>query len=244
MAVLVALSYSPWSEKARWALDHHQVPYEEEHYLPMIGEPGLRLRLKKPFGRVTVPVFFDGSRAITDSLEIARYAERSGEGSKLFPAQQLGAIERWNDRSEEALQAGRGLVVARTAVSPPAKREALPPFIPEAVRPLLGGVADLGVRFFLLKYQPSQDERAAEAVIAGVLEELREALKGRTYLVGDAFSFADIAMCAVLQIVRPVDDRYLRIGEATRVCWTTPSLAVRFPDLLKWRDELYARHRR
>jgi glutathione S-transferase len=37
MIELVAVPYSPWSEKARWALDHHALPYRETAYQPLIG---------------------------------------------------------------------------------------------------------------------------------------------------------------------------------------------------------------
>jgi glutathione S-transferase len=47
MRKLVALHYSPWSEKARWALDHHGVAYRYEEYKILLGEPKLRLATKK-----------------------------------------------------------------------------------------------------------------------------------------------------------------------------------------------------
>ncbi len=35
---LIGLHYSPWTEKARWALDRQRVPYAFEEHLPMLGE--------------------------------------------------------------------------------------------------------------------------------------------------------------------------------------------------------------
>ena len=130
MAHLIALSYSPWSEKARWALDHHRVPYRYEEYVPMLGEPLLRLRLRRPTGKVSVPVLLDEGRAFTDSFDIARHAERVGSGDPIFPEAVLAEIMRWNERSNAGLAAGRALTVERTGKSPEAKAEALPPFIP------------------------------------------------------------------------------------------------------------------
>ena len=52
---LVALSYSPWSEKARWALLHHGVPFREIEYVPILGTPWLRWVARRASGRVTVP---------------------------------------------------------------------------------------------------------------------------------------------------------------------------------------------
>src|SRR5689334_2595000 len=98
MHTLVGLHYSPWTEKARWALDHHGLPYTYEEYLPMIGEPALRLRTRRAFGKVSVPVLIDRDEAVFDSWEIARFAEKQGKGSKLFPEDRLHQIRAWNER--------------------------------------------------------------------------------------------------------------------------------------------------
>ena len=88
------------------------------------------------------------------------------------------------------------------------------------------------------------DPAAAEASGVQELEGLREALQqSQRYLVGDRFSYADIAMAVTLRFVSPVENRYLALGPATRTASHHPQLAARFPELLAWRDELYARHR-
>jgi glutathione S-transferase len=243
MSTLVSLAYSPWSQKARWALDHHHVPYRVEPYLPMLGEPLLRARLRRPFGQVTVPVLFTDDGPIADSLAIARYAERMGSGAPLFPLASLDAIERWNARSDVAMRAGRTLVTRRTLESPGAQAEALPKFIPPGARPFLRGMAYAGARYLALKYGLSTDTSPAEEALAAELEALRAALAGRPYLLDD-FTYADIAMAVVLQMVRPVRDAFVRLGPATRDAWTIPSLADRFADLVAWRDALYEKHRR
>ena len=61
MRVFTAIPFSPWSEKARWALDHHQIDYREAPFMPVFGEFALRFRMRKPFGAVTVPNLHDGS---------------------------------------------------------------------------------------------------------------------------------------------------------------------------------------
>ena len=244
MARLVALPYSPWSEKARWALDHHHVPYRFEPYVPMLGEPILRLRTGRLIGPVSVPVLLDGDGAIFDSFAIARHAERNGSGTLLFPAAHLAEITRWNDRSDDALSAGRIAVIAGVTASRAAQEEALPAPIPRALRPALAGLAQLGVRFLASKYSISSDVAGAEAKVAIVLDELRAALDGRAYLLDGELTYADIAAAVTLQMVRPVRDAFLRLGHATRTCWTTASLEKRYPDLLEWRDQLYEKHRR
>jgi glutathione S-transferase len=245
MASLVALHISPWSEKARWALDHHHVPYRVEAYMPMLGEPLLRLRAKRFVGPISVPALFDGDDVLLDSFAIARHAERRGSGTPLFPTAHLAAITHWNDRSNDALTAGRIAFVPRLAADRAAQEEVLPPGIPRALRPALTGVSQLITRFLASKYSISSDALPeAEATCIAFLDELRAALDGRAYLLDGELTYADLAAAVTLQMVRPVRDAFLRLGPATRACWTTPALAARYPDLLEWRDQLYEKHRR
>ena len=114
MTELLGLPYSPWTEKARWALDARRVPYTFRHYQPLLGEPALRIKLRRPTARISVPVLTtsDG-RAIADSADIARWADERGEGPRLFPAEHGAAIARFIALSERALAAGRALSLAR-----------------------------------------------------------------------------------------------------------------------------------
>src|SRR6185369_10337053 len=72
MTELIGIPYSPWSEKARWALDVRRVPYVSRLYKPLVGEPMLRLALRRWRGAVSVPVLReDNGRMLADSLAIA-----------------------------------------------------------------------------------------------------------------------------------------------------------------------------
>lgn len=106
---LVSLEYSPWSAKARWALAHHQVRYRKVAYVPMVAEPWLRWKLRRWSGRVTVPVWIDGERVLTDSLQIAREGERLGRGAPLFPAGCDASREGRNGDPLVWVSLGRGL---------------------------------------------------------------------------------------------------------------------------------------
>ena len=235
MTELLGMTLSPYTEKARFALDHHAIPYRFRQYVPMLGEPGLRLRLKTPFGRVSVPVLFDGGRAVADSFKIARHVDAAGSGAKLFPEEHLADITAFNDRSEAALGAGRALAMRRLIDSPGTREEALPPFVPPALRPALTSMAGLGFAFVRKKYGASDELEGAARTFSAALVTLRETLRGRPYLL-DAFTFADIAMAAPLFGVRPVDAAYVRLGDATRAAFTDESLAREFADLVEWRD--------
>jgi glutathione S-transferase len=86
------------------------------------------------------------------------------------------------------------------------------------------------------------DDDAARETMRQSLLALRAALGGRRTLASD-FSYADLTMAVVLQMVSPVEDRFIRLGEARRRVWTDDVLAREFADLVQWRDDLYAAHR-
>ena len=240
---LVQIRYSPWSEKARWALDHHRVPYRRIEYLTMIGEPLLRLRLGKLRGPATVPALIDRDQIFPDSWSIARHAEAVGSGASLFPADALETIRGFDEQAERLMAAGRARTTARTLESVEALREALP-------KPLhaLGAAglatAKMAARFLQKKY--GTDARTLDEHFRTIEEELsalKRAIEGRDYLVGDGFTYADICTIAALQFVAPIDLKGVRLGPATRAAWTESELSARFADVLAWRDRVYARHR-
>ena len=239
---LIALSYSPWSEKARWTLRHHRIDFRETEYVPMLGMPWLRAMTGRWSGRVTVPTLLADGQVYMDSWEIARWAETNGHGAPLFPTEHAAAIAHWNDRSERVMSAGRALATRRTANDAGAQMEALPPFIPGGVRGLARPVAAAGIRYFTNKYDlaAGTDAERIEA-IRNELLALREALAGAETLWGP-FTFAELSMAMALQFVAPVEGRRPSLKPATRRCWTQAELAAEFPDLLAWRDALLARH--
>ncbi len=245
MTQFISLPYSPWSEKARWALDHHRIERRDIGYVPMLGEPYLRYKLGRFTGRVTVPVLLDEMGVWADSFDIAKRADTIGSSPKLFPEGAEAEIRRWNALSEEVLAASRVLSLRRCAESPAAIQEMLPPFFPRALRPHLIPVGQNAVRFMTRKYSlNATTDAAAEATIRAGLERLASALEGAGgYLLEGRLSYADIVMAVAMQLVAPVDDRYIRLGPETRKRCTVDPLVAKFAGLVKWRDELYQKHR-
>jgi glutathione S-transferase len=242
MRTIYGLRYSGWTEKALWALDHHRVSYRYREHTPLIGEPLLRWRTPKGV-HPSVPMMLDGDGAITGSFNIAKRAEAQGQGAPLFPPESADLINRWEETSDNALKVARAHVLVGMLRNRQAQMESLPGFVPGFLRGLMTPTARMGVRFIARKHQAAADVDAAiEKTVVPALEKLRAELNGRAYLTGD-FTYADIEGAAILQFVRPLDDRYLVIGPGTREVWTHAPLAARFPDLVEWRDGLYAKHR-
>ncbi|MFO0676300.1 MAG: glutathione S-transferase [Polyangiaceae bacterium] len=248
-AELLGLPYSPWSEKARWALDVRHVPYVSRTYAPLLGEPALRFRLKRWRGPVTVPVLrTDDGTMLADSLDIARWADGRGEGPALFPRGRESEVLDWVARSERGLDAGRSLSLHRMLDDDDALREMVPKSLRGTLGPVGVAVGRAGVARTLRKYGGRAEDRARhlETFVAG-LEALRSALAtppnegGVATLLG-TFTFADVAMAQVLAFVAPPAFG-LRIGHASRRAFTDDVLRERFADLLAWRDALYEAHR-
>lgn len=239
MRTLYGLTQSPWTHRARWALDHHGITYRYHEHVPMLGEVLLRRKAKAK--KATVPLLADGDRAVMGSFEIARHAEANGRGASLFPRGRDAEIARWNDVAERMTNVGRAWVFKNLQTSREARAEALPSFMPDAIRGALAPTAGMAVSFLAKKYAVPTDVDAEVAqVMRPALEEVRAALAGKPYLL-ESFSYADITVACALQAVRPHDRA--PIGPGTRAAWTNEALAAEFEDLLMWRDAIHRKHR-
>jgi glutathione S-transferase len=246
MNELLALAYSPWSEKARWALDVRGVPYRYRHYQPLLGELELRLKTRRLRGAVTVPLLTDaGGRVYDDSEQIARFADATGTGPRLFPSQHEAVIAHWIARSEQGLSAGRALALERQLRDDEALLEMVPRNL-RALGSIAARVAEFGVRRSLRKYRAHERSSSEHrAKLRAVLEELRAALaaSGSTpKTILGAFSFADIAAAQILAFVVPPSSG-LKLGKASARGFLDPELSQESADLIAWRDALYAAYR-
>ena len=113
MRTLYGLTQSPWTEKARWALEHHGVAYRYHEHLPFLGEVLLRLkaRPRPPGTKASVPLLVDDDQVLPSSLAIARHADTLGRDKPLFPSGQEREVERWADLSDRMIGAGRARVL-------------------------------------------------------------------------------------------------------------------------------------
>lgn len=231
---LVGESFSPWTQKARWALEYCGIAHHYQEYTPTISEPGLRLRMRAWSGPISVPVLLDGGKVVRGSWNIAAYARESVQGQRLGD---LREAKPWDDLSEAALAEGRTRVVRSVLQSPAALDEALSALFPPALcKPL---------RFIAKDAARRLDRKYAHLVVPGsirtALERTRERIQhsGCDYLLG-AFSYADMVMVVVLETVAPMAVTVPPLGPATRACWTDLSLAAEFSDLLAWRARIIA----
>lgn len=93
---LVTIRFSHYNEKARWALDHHRVPYMERPYLPLMSTFGVLKaggwssgKADRSSTRLSTPLLItDEGKKLHDSALIASYAdERYGTpATSLLPS--------------------------------------------------------------------------------------------------------------------------------------------------------------
>ncbi len=241
---LFGLYYSPWTERARWAMDLYGVEYRYREHSPLIGEWLLRFHARKTgLSRATVPLLIDGPVAVGDSFDIMMHAERISGGDALGTVEP--AVVAWREPVEHAMEETRARVARRVLRDPDALKEAAMAAVPEFLAGVCRPIAALGVRFFSRKYGFELEHAVNGAPrLDAVLSRAREAV-GRSgqYLEGQ-FSAADMMVATLLQAVEPVSDEYLLLGPATRKAWRHEELAEEYRDLLEWRDMVYQRHRK
>ncbi|MBO6940139.1 MAG: glutathione S-transferase N-terminal domain-containing protein [Deltaproteobacteria bacterium] len=236
---LWSLSYSPWSERARWALDYGRAPYRKRSYKPLFDELALRRALGRWRGPVSVPILETEGGVLDGGLAIAEYAEAHGE-QPVIPPEQRSEVLRWDERASAAMSAGRMCSLVRTLRSPASMAELVPPNLQRVPGKL--AIARAGIRRTMRKYAPVTPANPEDALVRA-LEELREALAsghetdGVRHLL-PTFGYADMSIAQILAFVEPPKS-HLRIGDATRETYRDGALAERFADLVEWRDGVY-----
>lgn len=241
---LWSIPYSPWSERARFALDYARAPYEKRTYKPLLGELALRRAVGRWRGPVSVPILETEGGVLEGGFAIADHAQTYGS-RPVLPGPQRDDIVRWDERASAAMSAGRACALERTLDS----RAALIELAPRQLRSLPGTAAltRAGIQRTLRKYRPVTPTNPG-AFLEETLVALKEALEdghetdGVRHLL-PTFGYADISMAQVLAFVEPPSDG-LRLGKANRQTYRDGRLAERYRDLVEWRDALYARFRR
>jgi glutathione S-transferase len=195
---LITIPISHYCEKARWALERAAIPYREEPHLQAIHWVHV---WRAGRGR-TAPVLVTDGTVLTESADILRWADPS-----LYPEPEVAALEAHFDA--ELGPHGRrwmyhriftrpDLVCAYGATGVPRwERAALPRFLPL-------------VKLLINRYLDVDDSTAAESRgrVRAVFDEVGERLSdGRRFLVGDAFTAADLTFAALAASVL-VPSRY------------------------------------
>lgn len=230
MILLVGEAFSPWTIKARWALDYCGIDYAYREYVPTLSEPWLRWKLGKWHRLVSVPVLLTDNEAVCGSWKITEYAAQRSGDCRLGV---LADIQQWDDISERGLAAARTRVVQAILADNQALDESVP-LLPMGSRLLLRPV----VRKVVGRLDRKYAHLALPNAHRDALVDLRDGIErsGTGFLL-DRFSYADISMSVLLEAVVPTTAPEF-LGPAQRRCWSDAKLAEEFGDLLEWRTSL------
>lgn len=239
--ILLGAAYSPWTERARWALDHHGIGYRFEEHVPVVGEFALRRRLRGRRGvRATVPVFFDGESVVPESLDIVLHADAIGRGTPLV--RDRAATAAFFARVERGLVAMRGRVLASVLADREAQRDSAA-VLSKSLAGLLRPAVRMSTRVLASKYGVSGSSMGdCEREMRAMLVEIRGAIADGT-LSPETFSAEHLAAATFVQGVVPVRVDHIPLTPAVRRVWTCEPLAREFADVVAWRDALYSARR-
>jgi glutathione S-transferase len=242
--VLWHFPISHFNEKVRWTLDLKRIA----HRRVALG-PDYLVRAWWATGRGTLPILFIGKRAIGDSTRIIAALEELVPEPAVYPRDEASRrraleLEDWLD--VELGPAIRSAIVGTLFMSEDAASAVdvittgMPAFANTVVRSALPAFR----RYYFHRHKI--DGTRVEGYRRSTLEamdRLERERRGRDYLVGDAFSVADLTAAAMIcAVVQPPEMQYppaipypAALAEFRRAVVSHP--------LAAWTAEMYRRHR-
>lgn len=197
---LIAFAVSHYCEKARWALERLSIPFIEEPHVP-----GFHWLFTRPTGGKSVPVLLTEAGTFTDSTDILHYLDTLAPTShRLYPAD--AELRREVETLEDLFDTVLGVSVRCWAYfyllnSHKLMRklwcEGVPP-----IESIMFPIVFPPVRSFTRKYYNITAQSAASSLdrIRRLFEKVNNLLEldGRSYLVGNCFSAADLTFASLV----------------------------------------------
>jgi glutathione S-transferase len=196
-AVLITMPHSHYAEKARWALDYLAVSYVERPQLPLFHRFATRAH-----GGTSVPLLVHGGRSWTDSSAILMWADAAAGTDLLFPRDEpdrsdVLSLQDWFDKAlgphtrrwgYAQLLGHRDLIATMATRSVPRAQVRWAPLVMPVFMPLVK-------RAFHIT--PETTARSRERIDAVFQEVGVRLADGRSFLVGERFSAADLTFAAL-----------------------------------------------
>ena len=238
---------SHYCEKARWALDFLGINYELRFMAP--GEHR-EVASRISGSPSSVPFLVDKGKLISGSAEIIDWAEDQADDQAVRLTPEPGLLQACKE-IEQRIDATAGVHVRRYYYS-----EALVD-TPESVRDVFvrdlalpkrlmmtlawSRVRKIMIKFMDLGYEQGQDSKD---IVGRELDWIDELLSdGRTFLVGDRLSRADISVASILApLVLPAEHAsYCRMQHPPRMARELEEWSSRHS--LRWVQRMYEKYR-
>jgi glutathione S-transferase len=234
---------SHFSEKVRWTLDYKHIPHRRQ----VLGADYL-IRAWRATGHGTLPILFLHGCAIGDSTHIVAALELLRSDPPLYPhdeaaRQRALALEDYFDEQlGPALRAAMvtplfrhdpdiALRLLTTSMSPRAY---------ETLRPL----RRIFPIFYRFRHNISDAKLEADrATVIAALDRIEQERGGRAYLVGDAFTVADLTAAAMLSpLLQPAEIQYPHGVELPEYLRNYRAALLEHP-ATQWAAGMYQLHR-
>jgi glutathione S-transferase len=200
---------SHFSEKARWTLDYKRIAHRRQ----VLG-PDYLIRAWRATGHGTLPILFLDGKPIGDSTAIIAALEAHQPEPPLYPAdaaarQRALALEDYFDEQlGPALRAA--IITPLFHHDPDVALRVLTTGMPERAYQTLRPLRRIFPAFYRFRHKISAARLEADrATVTTALDRIEQERQGRAYLVGDAFTVADLTAAALLSpALQPPEIQY------------------------------------
>ena len=234
---------SHFNEKVRWALDYKRIPHRRR----VLGADYL-IRAWRATGSGTLPILFLDGRAIGDSTHIIAALEERHPEPPLYPrdaAARQRALALEDDFDEKLGPALRAAVVTPLLRhDPDVALRVLTTGMPDKAYRRLRPLVRIFPAYYRFRHKISDSKLEADrATVNAALDRIEQERQGRVYLVGDAFTVADLTAAALLSpLLQPPEIQYPLRVELPPDLQNYRTTLLAHP-AMKWAGDTYRSHR-
>jgi glutathione S-transferase len=243
MPLLWHIPLSHFNEKVRWTLDYKGIAHRRR----VLG-PDYLIRAWRATGRGTLPILFLDGRAIGDSTHIIAALEARYPEPPLYPAdpamrrQALALEDDFDEQLGPALRAA--IVTPLFRRDPDIALRVLTTGMPDKAYQRLRPLRRIFPAFYRFRHKIREARLDADrAATNAALDRIEQERQGRAYLVGDAFTVADLTAAAMLGVLlQPPEIQYPLQVELPSYLQDYRAALLKHP-AMHWAAGIYRLHR-
>jgi glutathione S-transferase len=237
------IPFSHFSEKVRWTLDYKRIAHRRK----VLGADYL-IRAWRATGRGTLPILFLDDGAIGDSTDIIAALEDRYPEPPLYPGdaaareRALALEDYFDEQLGPALRAA--MVTPLFRHDPALALRILTTGMPDQAYQTLRPLARIFPAFYRFRHKVSDAKLETDrATVNAALDRVEQERQGRAYLVGDAFTVADLTAAALLSpLLQPPEIQYPLRVELPPYLQDYRATLLQHP-AMQWAADVYRLHR-